>query len=128
MSCESNLEGRWSEAALNRILENLLENAIKFTPEGGDVYVRARTEGDDIVLAVEDTGIGISDEALPDIFQAFEQESKGMNRECEGTGLGLSIVDRLVAALEGTVDVETEEESGTRFSVRLPPAPDERDD
>ncbi|MFB6230991.1 MAG: PAS domain S-box protein [Salinibacter sp.] len=128
VSCESNLEGWWSEAALNRILENLLENAIKFTPEGGDVYVRARTEGDDTVLAVEDTGIGISDEALPDIFQAFKQESEGMNREYEGTGLGLSIVDRLVAALGGTVDVETEEESGTRFSVRLPPAPDERDD
>jgi PAS domain S-box-containing protein len=125
VSCESNLEGQWSEAALNRILENLLENAIKFTPEGGVVRVRARTEGDDPVLTVEDTGIGISDEALPDIFQAFKQESAGVNREYEGTGLGLSIVDRLTEALGGTVDVETEEESGTRFSVRLPRTPAE---
>jgi PAS domain S-box-containing protein len=125
VSCESNLEGQWSEAALNRILENLLENAIKFTPEGGVVRVRAKTEGDDPVLTVEDTGIGISDEALPDIFQAFKQESAGVNREYEGTGLGLSIVDRLTEALGGTVDVETEEESGTRFSVRLPCTPAE---
>jgi signal transduction histidine kinase len=125
VSCEPNLEGQWNEAALNRILENLLENAIKFTPEEGVVRVQAKTEGDDTVLIVEDTGIGISDEAVSDIFQAFKQESEGVDREHEGTGLGLSIVDRLTEALGGTVEVDSEKGTGTRFTVRLPHAPAE---
>jgi len=114
------VEGAFNEGAVNRILENLLENAIKFTPNGGTIEVRAHTDGDDAVLEVEDTGVGISEAALPDIFRAFKQESEGMAREYEGSGLGLSIVQRLADAHGGTVEVESEKGVGTRFTVRLP--------
>ena len=107
-------------------MENLLENAIKFTSDGGSIEVRARTDGDDAVVEVEDTGVGISEEALPEIFGAFQQESEGLAREYEGSGLGLSIVQRLTEAHGGTVEVDSEKGVGTRFTVRLPrTAPDD---
>jgi signal transduction histidine kinase len=109
-----------NEETVRRILENLLENAIKFTPEGGTVEVRARSDGETAVLEVEDTGVGISEEALPQIFEAFKQESEGLDREYEGSGLGLSIVQELTEALGGTLEVETEKGEGSRFIVRLP--------
>lgn len=117
---EAPVEGRWSEGALNRIVGNLLENAIKFTPSGGRVTVRVRTASDAACLEVEDTGVGISDEFMTDIFEAFRQESTGVDREYEGSGLGLSIVQRLVEALDGTIAVESEKGEGTCFTVRLP--------
>ncbi|MFB6097961.1 MAG: PAS domain-containing sensor histidine kinase, partial [Salinibacter sp.] len=116
------VEGYWNEGALNRIAENLIENAIKFTPEGGQVTVRVgETEGE-AYLAVEDTGVGISEEALLEIFEAFKQESEGLGREYEGTGLGLSIVKELTDRLGGEIEVESEKGEGTCFTVRLPKA------
>jgi PAS domain S-box-containing protein len=112
--------GNWNDAGLHRICENLVENAIKFTPAGGAVTVQVREEGGEAVLTVEDTGIGISEEALPEIFEAFQQESTGIGRKYEGTGLGLSIVRRLTDAMEGTLSVETEKGVGTRVTIRLP--------
>ncbi|MFB6098495.1 MAG: ATP-binding protein [Salinibacter sp.] len=109
-----------NEAAVHRILDNLVENAIKFTSEGGEVAVRARRDGDAAVLTVEDTGIGIDESALPEVFEAFRQESEGMDREYEGTGLGLSIVKELTDALDGQIEVETEKGKGTRVVVRFP--------
>lgn len=106
--------------AVDRIVENLLENAIKFTPEGGTVEIRVRKEEDEGVLEVEDTGIGIEDEALPRVFEPFRQESEGFDREYEGTGLGLSITKELVDSLEGALQVDSEKGEGTRFVVRLP--------
>lgn len=114
------LEGFWNENALRRISRNLVENAIKFTPEGGRVMVRAGRDDSRALLEVEDTGIGIGEENLPDIFQAFRQESEGIRSEYEGSGLGLSIVDHLVDELGGTVEVETEKGEGTCFIVELP--------
>ena len=64
--------------------------------------------------------MGISEEALPQIFEAFKQESEGLDREYEGSGLGLSIVQELTEALGGTLEVETEKGEGSRFIVRLP--------
>lgn len=112
--------GRWNEGALRRIVENLLENAIKFTPSGGQVELRVRREGEIGVLEVEDTGIGISDEALPDIFDPFKQESEGLDREYEGSGLGLSNVRELTELLGGAITVDSEKGVGTCFTVRLP--------
>lgn len=113
-------EGRWNESAVNRIAENLIENAVKFTPAEGQVEVRVRTEGADAVLEVEDTGIGISEAAQDEIFKAFKQESEGLRREYEGSGLGLSIVERLVDRMQGTIEVHSEKGEGSRFVVRLP--------
>lgn len=115
--------GRWNQNAVRRIYRNLLENAIKFTPEEGRVDVRIRKNGTEATLEVEDSGIGIRDENLPHIFQAFRQESEGLRREYQGSGLGLSIVQHLVDELQGTVDVETEKGEGTLFRVRLPLRP-----
>ncbi len=112
--------GLWNENAIRRISRNLLENAIKFTPEGGRVNVRVERGGDEAILEVEDTGIGIDDRHLPHIFRAFRQESEGLGREYQGSGLGLSIVNQLVEEFGGTVEVETEKGEGTCFTVRLP--------
>ena len=117
---DEGVRGIWNENATRRIIRNLLENAIKFTPETGRVVVRVRREDGQAVLEVEDTGIGISDELLPDVFQAFRQESEGIGREYQGSGLGLSIVDHLVEAHGGTIEVETEKGEGTCFTVTLP--------
>ncbi len=114
------VNGQWNESALRRISRNLLENAIKFTPEGGRVMIRIDRVDQEVRLEVEDTGIGIRDESIPDIFQSFQQESEGMPRQYEGSGLGLSIVNHLVTELDGSIHVETEEGRGTCFTVRLP--------
>jgi PAS domain S-box-containing protein len=112
--------GEWDEGALKRIVTNLAENAIKFTPEGGMVTVRVQSDGTHATLEVEDTGVGIDEEFLPDIFNAFEQEGGGVNREHEGSGLGLAITKRLTEALGGDIEVESEKGEGTCFTVRLP--------
>lgn len=114
------INGVWNDGGVTRIVENLLENAIKFTPEHGQVTLRAWQEGGEALLEIEDTGIGIDDEALPDIFEAFKQESEGLDREYEGTGLGLSIVKRLTEAHGGRVEIDSEKGEGSRFTVRLP--------
>ncbi|WP_251941749.1 PAS domain S-box protein [Salinibacter ruber] len=117
----ASVEAGLDETAVRRIVRNLVENAIKFTPEGGKVQVRVEPEDEEtVVLAVEDTGVGIAEEAREDIFDAFKQESEGLDREYEGSGLGLSIVDRLTTMLGGTIEVESEKGTGTRFAVRLP--------
>lgn len=119
-SPDNQVEGFWNENALRRISRNLLENAIKFTPEEGEVEVRVGRAAGEALLEVEDTGIGISEKNLPHIFEAFRQESEGIEKQYAGSGLGLSIVDHLVSELGGTVDVETEKDEGTRFIIHLP--------
>lgn len=117
---DQSVVGSWNEDAVYRICRNLVENAIKFTPEGGRVNVRMRTDGLEPLLEVEDTGIGIEPDAVDKLFHAFEQESEGLDREYEGSGLGLSIVERLTEQMGGTVEVETQKGEGSRFIVRLP--------
>lgn len=121
---EGAVEGRWNEGALNRIVGNLIENAIKFTPPDGHIEVRVREEVERVHLQVEDTGIGIREEFQETIFEAFRQESSGVLREYEGSGLGLSIVQRLVEVLDGEIEVESEKNVGTCFTVHLPRAGD----
>ena len=116
------VEAHAQKEALNRIADNLVGNAIKFTPEGGAVTLRVAETDEMAILEVEDTGVGISEENQSEIFQAFKQESQGLAREFEGAGLGLSIVGRLVDALDGTVRVQSEKGSGSRFTVQLPAA------
>lgn len=113
---------RLDEAAAERLAENLVDNALKFTPEGGTVDVRVFSRREEVIFEVEDSGIGIDEEAIPQIFEAFRQESEGMDREYEGTGLGLSIVRELAKEVGGTVEVESEKGEGSCFTVRLPAA------
>jgi len=107
--------------ALRRILSNLLSNAVKFTEEG-QVQVRASSDPEWVYLAVEDTGIGISEEFRDALFDDFTQESTGRDRDYEGTGLGLTITDRLTNLMGGEICVESEKGKGSVFTVRLPEA------
>ncbi len=110
------------EEAMDQILDNLLDNALKYTPEGGEIRVRWRIEGNVIALEVSDTGIGIPAADLPRIFERFYRVDKARSRELGGTGLGLSIVKHLVQAMHGNVRASSQVGSGTTFTVTLPRA------
>lgn len=112
--------GEWDDGAVHRIVQNLVGNAIKFTEEGGTVTVSVRHRGDHAQIEVSDTGIGIDEDFLPDIFEPFRQESAGMGRSHEGSGLGLAIVRRLVEIMGGTTSVDSTKGVGTTFTIRLP--------
>jgi len=110
---------------LRQIIYNLLSNAVKFTPSGGSVSVEVTRAGDQVELAVVDTGIGISPEGRARLFQPFEQLDGGIARKFSGTGLGLVMVKNLVELHGGAVGLESEEGQGSRFWVRLPATRDD---
>jgi signal transduction histidine kinase/CheY-like chemotaxis protein len=106
---------------LQQVVWNLLTNALKFTPEGGEIVVRLESVGSQVEITVQDSGIGIHPEFLPHIFDRFRQADPGTNRIHGGMGLGLSIVRQLVELHGGTVRAESEGEGkGATFIVRLP--------
>ncbi|MGL4551951.1 MAG: sensor histidine kinase, partial [Gemmataceae bacterium] len=108
------------EEAADTVLENLLDNALKYTPEGGVIRVRVTAEGGAGRLEVIDTGIGIPEVDLPRIFERFYRVDRARSRELGGTGLGLSIVKHLAQALRGTVRATSEVGVGTTFAVTFP--------
>ncbi len=109
--------------ALEQILLNLLENAIRHTGEGGRITIRTTRDGDGVSLAVGDTGSGIPPEHLPRIFERFYRADSGRSREAGGTGLGLAIVRHLVEAHGGTVRADSTVGVGTTVSIFFPGAP-----
>ena len=102
-------------------LRNLMSNAIKYTEEG-EVVVRAYQDEETAVLEVEDTGIGMDPERAEDLFDPFRQASEGLGREYEGTGVGLAVTKEAVDQMGGSIEVETEKDEGTCFTVRFPQA------
>jgi cell cycle sensor histidine kinase DivJ len=106
--------------ALKQIMINLLSNAIKFTDRGGRVKVSAEIDGSDIVISVEDNGIGIKAEDLRRVGDPFFQADDSYDRRHYGTGLGLSIVKGLVALHCGNFSAQSRPAAGTRITVRLP--------
>lgn len=105
---------------LMQLLENLLGNALKFTPAGGKIAVGAAPSGDEVVLSVADTGKGIAADGIPHLFDLYWQAETGDRR---GAGLGLPIVKRIVEAHAGRIWVESELGRGTTFYVAIPVAP-----
>jgi signal transduction histidine kinase len=106
---------------LQQIVWNLLSNAVKFTPREGRVALRLQRRGDEVVLAVEDTGIGIPEHFLPFVFDRFSQADGGATRRHGGLGLGMAIVRYLVELHGGTVKAESPGENlGTTFTIVLP--------
>jgi len=99
---------------LQRILENLVLNAVQAMPNGGELTLRAHLEAHDIVIAVQDTGFGIPDKVKPKLFTPF------FTTKSKGQGLGLAVVKRMTEALNGTVTFESKEGNGTTFIVRFP--------
>jgi two-component system CheB/CheR fusion protein len=106
---------------LEQVFVNLLVNAAKYTPSGGRIWVKATTDGSEAVVQVEDTGIGISPELLPRIFDLFTQADGARSMAQEGLGIGLAVVKELVTLHEGTVQVRSNGPGkGSEFAVRLP--------
>jgi two-component system, OmpR family, phosphate regulon sensor histidine kinase PhoR len=106
--------------ALEQVLSNLIDNAIKYCPAGAGVTVSVAEEPGTVRLAVADTGPGIEPKHLPRIFERFYRVDKGRSRDVGGTGLGLSIVKHLAEAMGGTVAVTSEPGKGSTFAVTLP--------
>jgi two-component system, OmpR family, phosphate regulon sensor histidine kinase PhoR len=111
------------EEAVSEILDNLVDNAVKYTPDGGRIAVSWRAEDDQVCLEVADSGIGIPEADLPRVFERFYRVDKARSRELGGTGLGLSIVKHLVQAMNGSIIATSKLGQGTTFSVRLPKFP-----
>lgn len=116
----------WSDDLhVRQIITNLLSNAIKYTPEGGEIWHSARQipcpkEGyGRYVLTVRDNGIGMSEEFVQRIFEAFEREHSSTEAKTQGTGLGMSIVKRLVDLMHGTIDITSKQNEGTQVSITL---------
>jgi heavy metal sensor kinase len=124
--CESapGVTVRGDRARLKQVIVNLLDNAIKYTPDGGQVTLRVSREGAHAVLDVSDTGIGIPAEALPHVFKRFFRVDGSRSREQGGAGLGLSIVKSICAAHGAEVEVLSTPGRGSTFRVRQPLAAD----
>jgi len=111
---------RADETRLQEVLYNLLENAVKYSRENGEIRVQAARRGSEIVLSVSDDGIGISKDDLPRIFERFYRADKARTRELGGTGLGLAIVKHIAQLHGGRVEAESEPGRGTSIRVVLP--------
>lgn len=125
MSLESRLPSEPVEVlaepeGVRTILDNLIRNALAYTPPGGRVEVRVATREPDGVIEVEDTGIGIPREQQERVFERFYRVDKARSREVGGTGLGLAIVKHLVEQFGGSIELESEQGRGSLFRVRLP--------
>jgi len=103
---------------IERVLDNILSNAIKFTPEGGKIKIIAFQKDNSIFTSVSDTGIGISKDDLPNLFDKYYRSQGATN--IKGTGLGLSIVKSVIDAHKGKITVESEEGKGTTFTFQIP--------
>src|SRR4051794_10552114 len=108
------------EETIRQILDNLIDNAIKYTPELGSVRVTCRLGRATVSLEVADTGIGIPRDAPPRVFERFYRVDKARSRELGGTGLGLSIVKHLVQSIGGQITVDSRVGEGSKFTVLLP--------
>jgi two-component system, OmpR family, phosphate regulon sensor histidine kinase PhoR len=111
----------WADAeAVGQILDNLLDNAVKYTPDGGGVRIRWSAAGKNVDLCVEDTGPGIPERDLSRIFERFYRVDKARARQLGGTGLGLSIVKHLIQAMNGSVNATSSLGRGSTFTISLP--------
>jgi signal transduction histidine kinase len=114
------------EQSLEQVFSNLISNAIKYNEPGGSVIITLREENGSLVADVTDTGIGISREHLPLVFDQFYRVSRREDQKIKGTGLGLAIAKKIVEAHNGSIEVASELGRGSTFSVRLPKAEPEK--
>ena len=118
---EERLEIDGDEVRLNQVFQNLLHNAAKYTPRGGEIRVEARREGDEAVISVRDNGVGMAPELVESAFEMFKQGSQSLDRPHGGLGVGLTLVQRLVYLHGGSVEAHSEGPGrGSEFVVRLP--------
>ncbi|HPP54931.1 MAG TPA: ATP-binding protein, partial [Thermoguttaceae bacterium] len=120
LDCPENLQAARNPALLEQAVVNLLDNAIKYSPEGQPVHVEAFLEGQEVVIRVRDHGCGIPPEHLERIFERFYRVDKARSRKLGGTGLGLAIVKHIALAHGGRVAVESQVSQGSTFFIYLP--------
>jgi signal transduction histidine kinase len=124
LSCPATLEARGDELRLRQLFLNLLDNAVKYTPPGGRIWIEAKAEeapgASWCVVEVRDTGMGIAPEDQPHLFDRFFRADKSRGREAGGVGLGLAICHWIVTAHGGAIEVESAPGAGATFRVRLP--------
>ena len=120
---EASVELLGDRTRLAQLLDNLVSNAIKFTPGGGRVGVRLSRDNGHVVLAISDTGMGIPAEEQANLFQRFFRTSEATKHAIQGTGLGLTITKAIAEAHGGTISVKSGEGKGTTFVVDLPVEP-----
>jgi signal transduction histidine kinase len=113
------LVGDWDAARLGRVLGNLLDNAVKYSPGGGAITVAVARDGDWAILRVRDRGVGIPAEDLPHVFDWYRRGSN-VKTGVGGSGIGLASVRRIVEQHGGTITVESRQGKGSEFTVRLP--------
>ena len=115
-------EGWWmvDRDKFDKIVLNLVVNAIKFTPSGGTIEVRTSEANGRLMVSVADTGVGIPPDVLPRIFERFWQVDNSSTRKFQGAGIGLSLVRSLCEAMDGSIRAESELGRGTTFFVELP--------
>jgi signal transduction histidine kinase len=111
---------------VGQVLRNLLDNAIRHTPEGGSITVAARNDGDEVEMNVRDTGAGIPPEHMPNIFERFYRADSSRTRSTGGAGLGLSIARQLVELHGGRIWVDSTPGAGSSFYFTLPKVPGEQ--
>jgi two-component system phosphate regulon sensor histidine kinase PhoR len=111
---------RGDGAQLGEVLQNLIDNAVQYTPSGGEIVVKTRSNGHNVVFTVTDTGIGIPESDLERIFERFYRVDDARSREAGGTGLGLSIARHIVDAHGGRIWVESAVGQGSRFHFSVP--------
>jgi two-component system, OmpR family, phosphate regulon sensor histidine kinase PhoR len=104
---------------LKQVFINLISNGIVYTPKGGNVSITVQEDPHKVYVKIKDNGMGINQEELPRIFERFYRVDKARSRNSGGTGLGLAIVKHIIEAHEGNVDVESELNKGTTFTVTL---------
>ncbi len=112
--------------AMTRAVDNVVANAIKYTPAGGRIKVLARVENGNAVIQVSDTGMGIPKEDLPHVFNAFYRVNHAQQPDVEGSGLGLSIAKTIIERHGGTIEAKSEVGAGSVFIITLPPVPPRR--
>jgi two-component system phosphate regulon sensor histidine kinase PhoR len=120
---QANVGLETDQRALEQVLSNLVDNAVKYCPQGSSVKLRATNGDGGVRLAVEDNGPGISEAHLPRLFERFYRVDAGRSRDVGGTGLGLSIVKHMVEAMGGDIAVRSAVGKGSTFEVRLPLVP-----
>jgi two-component system phosphate regulon sensor histidine kinase PhoR len=123
MKCEilKDIEIEGDEERLHQVFLNVIENAVKYTLSGGEVFVKVFKNEGEAIVSVQDTGIGIPAEDIPYIFDRFYRVDKSRtSMNIPGNGLGLSIVKWIVEAHHGVISIESTENEGTLFTMKFP--------
>jgi len=113
------VESVTDRTACGQIIRNLLDNAVKFTHEG-EVSLRLDDRDETVRVTIQDTGIGISSDFLPKLFEDFEQESKGLTREYAGSGIGLAVSKRFADLVDASIEIDSEVDVGTTVQIDFP--------